>query len=91
VLNVVARSSSSPSTWLRWSTGSATSSPLDPRVRSSQSIWELLGPAAVERIFDRLAGDLESSRWDEEHGARRERASYEGSLRLVISEPARGA
>jgi hypothetical protein len=61
---------------------------LDPLVRSSQSIWELIEPGAVERIFDRLAGDLESGRWDEEHGALREQPSYEGSLRLVISEPA---
>jgi SAM-dependent methyltransferase len=61
---------------------------LDPLVRSSQSIWELLEPAAVEAIFERLAGDLGSGRWDEEHGALRERASYAGSLRLVISEPA---
>jgi hypothetical protein len=36
----------------------------------------------------RLAGDLESGRWDEEHGALREQGSYEGSLRLVISERA---
>ncbi|HWH20970.1 MAG TPA: class I SAM-dependent methyltransferase [Solirubrobacterales bacterium] len=61
---------------------------LDPLVRSSQSIWELIEPPAVERIFDRLAGDLESGRWDEEHGALREQESYEGSLRLIISEPA---
>jgi hypothetical protein len=61
---------------------------LDTAVRSSQSIWDLIEPLAVERIFDRLAGDLESGRWDEEHGAFREQPSYEGSLRLVISEPA---
>jgi SAM-dependent methyltransferase len=61
---------------------------LDPLVRSSQSIWELIEPTAVERIFARLAGDLESGRWDEEHGALRKQSSYEGSLRLVISEPA---
>jgi SAM-dependent methyltransferase len=61
---------------------------LHPLVRSSQSIWELLEPPAVEAIFDRLARDLGSGRWDKEHGALRERASYEGSLRLVISEPA---
>jgi hypothetical protein len=34
------------------------------------------------------AADLESGRWDEKHGPLREQASYEGSLRLVISEPA---
>jgi SAM-dependent methyltransferase len=61
---------------------------LDPTVRASQSIWELLEPAAVERIFDRLGADLASGRWDEENGALRDRDSYEGSLRLVISEPA---
>jgi len=61
---------------------------LDPTVRASQSIWELLEPVAVEGIFDRLGADLESGRWDEENGALRERSSYEGSLRLVISEPA---
>jgi SAM-dependent methyltransferase len=61
---------------------------LDPGVRASQSIWQLLEPGAEERIFARLAADLESGKWDEEHGALRERESYEGSLRLVISEPA---
>jgi SAM-dependent methyltransferase len=61
---------------------------LDPTVRASQSIWELVEPAVQERIAARLATDLESGRWDEEHGALREQESYEGSLRLVISEPA---
>jgi hypothetical protein len=61
---------------------------LDPTVRASQSIWELLEPDAVERIFDRLGADLESGKWDEENGVLREQSSYEGSLRLVISEPA---
>jgi SAM-dependent methyltransferase len=61
---------------------------LDPTVRASQSIWELIEPAAVERIFERLAADLKSGRWDEENGVLREQSSYEGSLRLVISEPA---
>jgi hypothetical protein len=61
---------------------------LDPRVRATQSIWELVDGEEEERIVDRLAADLESGRWDEEHGALREQPSYEGSLRLVISEPA---
>jgi SAM-dependent methyltransferase len=60
---------------------------LDPAVRGSQSIWELLEPGAEERIFDRLAADLESGAWDAEHGALREMPSYEGALRLVIAEP----
>jgi SAM-dependent methyltransferase len=61
---------------------------LDPTVRASQSIWQLLDPAVEEQIVARLAADLESGRWDEEHGALREQDSYEGSLRLVISEAA---
>lgn len=61
---------------------------LDPTVRASQSIWELLEPGVEERICERLGADLASGRWDAEHGALREMPSYEGSLRLVISEPA---
>jgi hypothetical protein len=61
---------------------------LDPTVRSSQSIWQLVEPEVEERIVARLAADLESGRWDEEHGTLRDQQSYEGSLRLVISEPA---
>jgi SAM-dependent methyltransferase len=60
---------------------------LDPTVRASQSIWQLLDPVAVDRIFARLAADLESGKWDAEYGELRSRDSYEGSLRLVISEP----
>ncbi|HVT00004.1 MAG TPA: class I SAM-dependent methyltransferase [Solirubrobacterales bacterium] len=60
---------------------------LDPTVRASQSIWRLLEPGVEERIVERLGADLASGRWDEEHGALRELRSYEGSLRLVISEP----
>jgi SAM-dependent methyltransferase len=61
---------------------------LDPTVRTSQSIWQLLDPCVEERIFERLARDLESGRWDEENGELRGQTGYEGSLRLVISEPA---
>jgi SAM-dependent methyltransferase len=61
---------------------------LDATVRASQSIWELLDPGVEEQIFTRLATDLESGVWDAEHGALREQPSYEGALRLVVSEPA---
>jgi hypothetical protein len=63
---------------------------LNPTVRASQSIWELLKPPAVDRIFARLAADLESGKWDAEYGDLREQESYEGSLRLIISEPVSG-
>jgi hypothetical protein len=39
-------------------------------------------------MIARLAADLESGRWDGEHGALRALDSYAGSLRLVISEAA---
>jgi SAM-dependent methyltransferase len=61
---------------------------LDPAVRASQSIWELLEPGVEERIFERLGADLASGRWDADHSALRDLPSYEGALRLVISEPA---
>ncbi len=61
---------------------------LDPTARASQSLWQLVEPGVEEQIVSRLAADLESGRWDEEHGALRSQDSYEGSLRLVISEPA---
>lgn len=60
---------------------------LDPAVRASQSIWELLGPGEEERMVDRLAAALDSGAWDAEHGHLREQDSVDGSLRLVISEP----
>jgi SAM-dependent methyltransferase len=61
---------------------------LDPTVRASQSLWQLIDPDLEEEIVSRLAADLESGKWDAEHGALRGRESYEGSLRLVVSEVA---
>ena len=60
---------------------------LDPEVRAVQSIWELLGPDEEEAIVGRLGADLESGRWDAEHGYLRDLATHRGSLRLIISEP----
>jgi len=60
---------------------------LDPAVRSAQSMWALLEPGVEERIVARLAGALRSGAWDAEHGHLRQQHSFEGSLRLVISEP----
>jgi SAM-dependent methyltransferase len=60
---------------------------LDHAVRASQSMWELLDPEVEERMLERLSADLESGRWDERHGHLRRMNSFEGSLRLVISEP----
>jgi SAM-dependent methyltransferase len=60
---------------------------LDPAVRASQSMWELLDDGIEERIVERLGADLASGAWDEAHGHLRAMDSYEGALRLVVSEP----
>lgn len=60
---------------------------LDPEVRSAQSMWALLQPEVEQRIVDRLAIALDSGEWDTEHGDLREQDSFDGALRLVISEP----
>jgi SAM-dependent methyltransferase len=59
---------------------------LDPAVRSAQSVWALLEPSVEERIVERLAGALGSGAWDAEHGHLRSQGSFQGALRLVISE-----
>ena len=59
---------------------------LDPEVRSAQSVWALLEPEVEQRIVERLAGALDSGAWDATHGHLREQESFDGALRLVISE-----
>ncbi|HEY5261616.1 MAG TPA: methyltransferase domain-containing protein [Solirubrobacteraceae bacterium] len=59
---------------------------LDPAVRSAQSMWALLAPGVEQRIVERLAAGLESGAWDAEHGELRGQESFDGALRLVISE-----
>jgi len=60
---------------------------LNPDIRASQSIWELLDDGVEEEIVARLAAALSSGAWDAEHGHLRQQESFDGSLRLVISEP----
>lgn len=59
---------------------------LDPAVRSAQSMWALLDPDTEQQIVERLAKGLDSGAWDAEHGHLREQHSFDGALRLVISE-----
>ena len=61
---------------------------LDPEVRSAQSMWALLPDGAEERIVERLREQLASGAWDAEHGHLRGRPTFDGALRLVVSEPA---
>jgi SAM-dependent methyltransferase len=60
---------------------------LDPEIRASQSSWKLLEPGVEDSIVARLRSALESGEWDAEYGHLRTATEYDGSLRLVISEP----
>jgi hypothetical protein len=51
-------------------------------------MWRLLEPGVEQAIVDRLAAALESGAWDARHGDLRAQDSFEGALRLVISEAA---
>ncbi|WP_028060305.1 class I SAM-dependent methyltransferase [Candidatus Solirubrobacter pratensis] len=59
---------------------------LDPAVRAAQSMWALLAPGVEERIVGRLAAALDSGAWDAEHGHLRTGDTYDGALRLVVSD-----
>ncbi len=59
---------------------------LDPAVRSAQSMWALLDPGVEQRMVERLDAALRTGAWDAEHGYLREQDSFDGALRLVISE-----
>jgi SAM-dependent methyltransferase len=59
---------------------------LDPEVRGAQSMWALLEPDIEQRMVERLAEALDSGAWDAEHGHLREQESFDGALRLVISQ-----
>jgi SAM-dependent methyltransferase len=59
---------------------------LDPAIRGAQSMWALLDAGVEQRVVERLAAALDSGAWDAEHGHLREQESFDGALRLVISE-----
>lgn len=59
---------------------------LDPDVRRSQSSWSFISAEAQNHFVKSLRTDLESGRWDEKFGYLRSQPSYDGSLRLVVSE-----
>jgi SAM-dependent methyltransferase len=59
---------------------------LDPEVRGAQSMWALLERDVEQLMVERLAAALESGAWDAEHGHLREQNTFDGALRLVISE-----
>lgn len=59
---------------------------LDPAIRGAQSMWPLLEQGVEERIVQRLAAALDSGAWDAQHGHLRAQESFDGALRLVVSE-----
>lgn len=58
---------------------------LSDDVRRSQSAWGFVSPEEERRSVLALTSALEDGSWDARHGALREAATYDGSLRLVIS------
>jgi SAM-dependent methyltransferase len=60
---------------------------LDPAVRGAQSMWALGGPEIEQKMVARLADALDSGEWEAQHGHLREMESFDGALRLVVSEP----
>jgi SAM-dependent methyltransferase len=60
---------------------------LDPDIRESQSVWQLLDDGVEAQIVERMRSSLESGEWDRRYGELREQAELTGALRLVVSEP----
>ena len=60
---------------------------LDPAVRRSQSAWSFVADDVQARMVERLGADLASGEWDRRFGHWRRLASFEGSLRGIVSRP----
>jgi hypothetical protein len=60
---------------------------LRDEVRRAQSAWGFLEPGEEQAIVERLGAALESGEWDERFAHLRTQPTYEGSVRLVISNP----
>lgn len=58
---------------------------LDDAVRRAQSSWGFVDNDAERHFVRKLREDLESGAWERRFGALRETASYDGSLRLIVS------
>ena len=60
---------------------------LDPKVRQSQSGWSFVDDDTQQRIIEALHDDIESGKWDQKYGKYRKQPQFEGSLRLIVSDP----
>lgn len=61
---------------------------LDPGARRANSAWSFVDPSAQERAVATLARDLADGSWDARYGTLRTQEEFDGSLVLVVSEPA---
>jgi SAM-dependent methyltransferase len=60
---------------------------LDERARAANSAWSFVDPDTAAASVARLKRDLDNGSWDARHSPLRTQATYDGSLRLVISTP----
>ena len=60
---------------------------LDPAARQACSSWSFIDAAATARFEAALRADLASGAWDADWGALRTLPEFDGSLRLVVSQP----
>ncbi|WP_320203744.1 class I SAM-dependent methyltransferase [Agrobacterium rosae] len=58
---------------------------LDPRARLANSAWCFVAPEVGDRFVQCLSSDLASGEWDRRYGHYRHQASFDGSLRLIVS------
>lgn len=61
---------------------------LDPGARRANSARSFVDPSAQERAVATLARDLADGSWDARYGTLRTQEEFDGSLVLVVSEPA---
>lgn len=59
---------------------------LDPSVRLACSAWSFVDPSVVARFVEALSRDLKNGEWDSKYGHLRRQATFEGSLKLVVSQ-----
>lgn len=58
---------------------------LDPGARLANSAWSFVAPEVGDRFVERLSSDMVSGEWDRRYGHYRRQASFDGSLRLIVS------
>ena len=60
---------------------------LDATVRRSQSAWSFVPEKEQAHFVRTLRGELASGEWDRKYGEWRKKPFFEGSLRLIVSNP----